>query len=64
MYGRCSECNGQLYPEWYVEEEYKIDRGRLWKTGRKRLNINFLCCGVCMKKETVDGDTFAKEWYE
>ena len=63
-FGLCSHCNSKLEPVWFTEEETKIYRqtGGLYKTGRKRRNVDYLICPICLHKECVD-DTFASDWY-
>lgn len=57
-YGRCS-CGADLEPVWFEEQEWKAGV----YTGRVRVNMNYLICPRCMKKECVDGETFAGPWH-
>lgn len=60
-FGTCSHCGSELEPVWFTEEEFKIEHGMMYKTGRKRRNIDVLVCPVCLKNHAVD-DTFAGPW--
>ena len=61
-YGKCKDCNIDLEPVWFEEEEYKIEYGRKYRTGRKRKAVSHLICPYCMKKYVVD-DSFDGNWY-
>lgn len=60
-YGYCPECGGDLAPVHFIEEEYKICDGRLYKTGRKRWAVSHLVCTRCLKNQCVD-DSFDGPW--
>ena len=62
IYGVCSNCNANLMPVWFIEEETKIVGGRMYKTGRKRRAVSHLECPCCFKSVCVD-DSFEEEWH-
>jgi hypothetical protein len=62
IYGNCTICGGALEPVWFLEPEYKTFQGQLFKTGRKRMAVNYLQCMCCLKKESVDDDFCAGPW--
>lgn len=61
MYGNCSKCSAPLEPVWFTEEEYKVENGIMYKTGRKRRAVDYLECPYCLHIETVD-DSFDGPW--
>lgn len=61
MYGNCHECGHSLSPVWFEEEEVKVEKGSMYKTGRVRRACSHLVCSCCGKKEAVD-DTFDGKW--
>ncbi len=60
-YGYCTRCGAELRPIWFTDEEYKMENGRKWKTGRTRTACSHLECTVCFKNYAVD-DTFDSPW--
>ena len=58
-YGVCDICNEKLVPVWYTDYEYDKNG---FRTGRQRLDVNYLECPCCDKKFTVD-DSFAMPWH-
>lgn len=60
-YGECVFCECALEPVWFIEEEYKTAHGCLYKTGRKRMAIDYLVCPACLSRHPVD-DTFDHPW--
>ena len=63
LYGiSCSECGCTMEPVFFTEDEYKTSNGSLYKTGRKRLAVDYLICPCCLTKECVD-DSFDGPWY-
>lgn len=64
-FGYCPYCHAPLEAIWFKEYEYKrayVDGySSIYKTGRFRLNVNYLYCPDCEYQTTVD-DTFALEW--
>lgn len=54
----CPRCGETLSPVRFVEREYN---GGI-PTGRARLNVDYLLCDSCGKKECVDGESFAGPW--
>lgn len=61
-YGICPGCKTELIPIWFMEEEFRIESGIMYKTGRKRRAVDYLECPSCLKKECVD-DSFDGNWY-
>lgn len=61
-YGQCSHCGGNLFPEFFVEEEIKIINNVPCKTGRKRRAVSHLVCEDCLHNECVD-DSFDGPWH-
>ena len=61
MYGNCSKCGASLEPVWFTEEEYKVENGHMYKTGRKRSAVSHLECPYCLNIEAVD-DSFDGPW--
>ena len=59
---RCPDCGGELEVVWYTEYEERVKYGIRTLTGRTRLNANYLECTECMKKQSVDDETFAHPW--
>ena len=60
----CPDCNVQLEEVYFTEEEYKYDPNfqRYFKTGRKRIAIDYFICPRCLQKTIVDGDYKAIAW--
>ena len=56
-FGKCEDCNTNLKPYWFVEEE--TIKGI--KTGRVRNAVSHLFCESCGKTYTVD-DSFDGPW--
>lgn len=62
-YGICPDCEVELEPVWFTEEEYKTNMfGHQYKTGRKRRAVDYLVCPCCLKKSCVD-DSFDGLWH-
>lgn len=55
------KCGTNMLPVWFTEEEYKVNGGYMYKTGRKRRNVSHFECPHCFKKECVD-DSFAEPY--
>lgn len=66
IYGKCPQCEHNLFPVWFIEEEIKeVKWGNITtniKTGRKRRAADYLLCNNCGRKVVVD-DSFDGEWY-
>ena len=60
-YGNCPRCGALLHPVWFTEEEYEVQNGITYKTGRTRTAVDYLICENCFQKITVD-DSFDKPW--
>lgn len=61
-FGLCPYCGYPLSAVWFTEDEVKTSSfGAPYKTGRKRLAVDYLICDVCLKKQCVD-DSFDREW--
>ena len=61
-YGMCPDCDAELEPEWFVDEEYQTTRdGYMFKTGRTRLAVDYLVCPSCLSRHCVD-DSFDRPW--
>lgn len=62
IYGECCECGAPLEPVWFTEYEYKVIKGHMYKTGRKRIAVDSLVCPYCLHVECVD-DSFDGPWH-
>lgn len=62
VYGLCPECDIELEPVWFIEEEYKTECGIMYKTGRKRRAVDYLICPCCLQKQCVD-DSYDGVWH-
>lgn len=64
-FGRCPHCDAVMEAMWFTEHEHKkayVDGyTTIYKTGRKRLNVDYIYCPECDYQSTVD-DTYAMEW--
>lgn len=62
--GICPRCKEALEKVLFTEEEEILDKDihAYIKTGRKRINVNYLECPNCGHRETVD-DSFAGPWH-
>lgn len=61
LYGQCKECGYSLTPIWFVDEEVKVENGRMWYTGGTRTACDYLICENCGSKYCVD-DSFDGPW--
>lgn len=60
-YGKCVNCNIEMKPIWFKEDEYVIKDGIRVRTGRTRSACSHLECPMCGKRECVD-DSFDSSW--
>lgn len=60
-FGKCVNCDTEMIPIWFKEDEYIINNGRRIKSGRTRTACSHLECPICLNKECVD-DTFDMPW--
>ena len=60
-YGTCDVCGADLIPVFFEDKEIVKEYGVEFKTGRKRIAVDYLQCPNCLKKYTVD-DSLDKKW--
>lgn len=60
-FGICPQCEVNLVPIYFWEEEESLHEGSYIKTGRVRKAVDYLICPYCGEKHAVD-DSFDGPW--
>lgn len=61
-FGKCSDCNVDLEPVYFIEKENKLFENTWVSTGRVREATDYLLCPCCGMKVMVD-DSFDGPWH-
>lgn len=61
-FGRCPDCNTELEPVYFTEEERTVFEKANVKTGRVREAVDYLLCPLCGTRFIVD-DSFDTSWH-
>ena len=60
----CCKCGEEMSPIMFKDEEYRVEHGTTYKTGRYRAVCSHLQCEYCGHTECVDGDFMAGPWIQ